>query len=74
MAGTDAAVKDGLGITAWERQKIVWRGDATPWGIGGDHVSMIKPEREKFMMGTSLARAAKCPLTHAKLEARRKRK
>jgi hypothetical protein len=41
VAGTDAAVKDGLGITAWEREKIVWRGDATPLGIGGDHVSMI---------------------------------
>ena len=47
MAWTDAAVKDGLGITAWERRKIVWRGDGTPrrrreMGIGGDHVSMIK--------------------------------
>ena len=82
MAWTDAAVKDGLGITAWETQKNVWRG-ATPreMGIGGDHVSMIKNldkmvllRREKVMMGTSLGRAAKCPLTHAKLEARQKGK
>jgi hypothetical protein len=40
VAWTDAAVKDGLGITAWERQKKDWLGDGTPrrkrgkWGSG----------------------------------------
>jgi hypothetical protein len=66
VAGTDAAVKD---ITAWEIHKNCLARRRR----GGDHLSIIKRGVRTFQ-STSLGRAAKCPLTHAKLEARRKRK
>lgn len=88
MAWADAAVtvKDGKGLIAWEILKNVWRDGKKGKLSRGDHFSNcfydLKKNSRKFgkngrqrreNFDQSRAPAAKCPLTHAKLEARPKK-